>query len=151
MFFSRGKNRIRDPYNLSDIYPKYVEYVEKKERYILSQSDFINVCGEFNQRVVDNIIRGKTFYLPGGLGFINVEKFKSNKPKQEKYIDWPNSVKYGKQIYHTNLHSDGYRYRIVWWRMWQSNQASKKYNFVPCRTFKRTLAKLIKEKEVDFI
>lgn len=151
MFFSRGLNKIQNPYNLTDIYPKYVEYVEKKEKYILSQSDFIKVCGEFNKRVVEAILDGKTFYMPSAMGHIDIQKLETFDPKYDGYIDWPNSVKYGKQIYHTNPHSDGYRYRVVWWRLDnQSRGGSKLYNFTACRDFKRTLAKLLKDRKVDY-
>lgn len=149
-FFSRGKNRIKEPYNLSDIYPKYIEEKGEQKAYNVAQKDFVTICDKFYEEIRDGILDGKTFKMPFGLGEILITKRKITHYKtNDKSVDWATTLKIGKKVYHLNEHSNGYNYGIDW-DNYTGLRNFKSYRFYPTRTFKRTLAQLIKNKEQDY-
>ena len=150
-FFGRGKNKIVNPYNLADIYPDYVEWVGSKELYTLSRTDFIRVLNDFNKGVAQALLDGETFQTPAGMGSFRIIKSKNNMPiTKSGMIDWVQTNKIGKVVYFRNQHSDGYRYKLKWEKSGQGPRNLRHYYFLPCRTFKRTLAKIIKARETDY-
>ena len=151
-FFSRGPNRIQNPYNLVDMYSDYVEWVGNKELYTLSRVDFQKVISDFNKGVAEALLDGKEFQMPAAMGLFRIVKSKSNKVITRKHsaINWEETNKIGKIVYFVNQHSDGYRYKLKWDRPNQSARNSNQYYFVPCRALKRTLAKIIKARTTDY-
>ena len=153
----RVNRKIVDPYTLKDMYEGYVEYVLKDSRspYALRSADFVTLVNEFNKNVQQNVLDGKEFVLPAGLGRIKVVK---QKPlcaivTKQTHVNWVETRKAGKYIYHTNEHSDGYIYKIRWENhrhMGAGSMRAHKYYIVPCRSFKRTLAKILKGRKNDY-
>lgn len=139
-------------YNITDIYPKYVEWVEGKEMYTLRGPDFRRVTDAWNHGVVKALYEGKEFCMPSGLGKMSIVKSAKPHPtKGNSQIDWVNSHLAGKKVYFRNAHSDGYSYRLWWVKGHDTNaKNSKMYYFVPCREFKRNLAQIIKNRVTDY-
>ena len=152
MYFTRGKNKISNPDNLSDIYNKYIQDKEEGTPYAIDRRTFIAMNESFYSTGVHNILyKGREFHFPFGLGFIRIEKNKPTKFKSNSYIDWKATVALGKRVYHLNEHSDGYNYYIRW-RAPKSRLFNRGlYKFIPTRDFKRSLAKIIKNKEFDYV
>lgn len=147
----RSKNRIQDPYTLVDFYDSYLDWVEDRENYTLSRKDFIRIVTEFNKEVVKAVLEGKEFWMPAGLGRIRIIKRKpSHIIRKFVNVDWPASREHGKLIFHVNEHSDGYIYRIRWDETGKIVKNGFHYYFLPCRAFKRTLAKVIKNRDTDY-
>jgi len=150
MFFSRGPNKIQNPYNTSDMYEPYLEYVNNNEGYCVDKKIFLSIINDFYKAVVNNILDGEEFIMPFQLGKIVIYKRKaSNFRTVNHYIDWKKTVETGKKVYYLNEHSDGYNYSIEWerkTRLYNSNL----YRFIGTRRFKRTLAKIIKNRENDY-
>ena len=150
MFFGRSKNKIANPYTLSDFYPEYIDWIEGKELYTLRQADFVNIISDFNRVVAKKLLEGKEFQMPAGMGKIRIIKSQDNRPRTSKaVIDWAETNKLGKVVHFRNQHSDGYRYKIKW-EISQAGANSSKYYLIPCRALKRSLAKVIKERRTDF-
>jgi len=150
MFFGRGKNKIENPFNLTDMYPAYIEWVGKKELYTVSQKDFLTIVDEFNKRVRDNLLDGREFFLPAGMGRMRIVKSPTNRPMTTvTAVDWPATNAAGQIVHYTNRHSDGYRYKVQW-MFARTIKYSNLYYFLPCRKFKRTLAKIILGRKNDY-
>lgn len=60
--------------------------------------------------IIDNMI----IKIDGGLGLIGIVKYKE---APRRAIDFYNTKKLGKTIYHTNLHTDSYIFRFSWRKM----------------------------------
>ena len=150
MFFSRGPNKIANPYTLTDFYKGYIEWIESKELYTVRRADFVRIISDFNKVVAEKLLEGKEFAMPAGMGKLVIFKSKDNKSKTTtSAIDWEATNKLGKVVYFRNQHSDGYRYKIKW-AYGKPTKNAAKYYLVPCRALKRNLAKVIKARETDF-
>jgi hypothetical protein len=104
---SKGYKRKRNNIITEELYKSF-----KEENAIeIDYETFRNIILKSNGIIVDIIANEALgFKLPESMGYIVVTKYKSNK----KAIDWKNTKKYGKVIYHTNLHSFGYTSHIKW-------------------------------------
>ena len=154
MHYGRGENRIKDLYNMSDMYKQYKEEHADNPLYEVDNKTFYAICSEFNSAVVDAILRdGKKFIMPYSIGSIHISKYKPKLEdirKRTSFIDWQNTAKLGKIVYHLNEHSDGFKYNIKWEKKKNVLRYIDIYKFVPTREFKRTLARLIKSRETDY-
>lgn len=148
-YFGRGKNKIQNPYNLREMYEEYIKTVDPHSPYCVTYKEFMNITEDYLKAVSQGLLDGKgSFKIPCNLGYIDIIKKKVDLSKLKR-IDWKASVENGKQIYHLNEHSDGFNYKIEWTRIVQNARNVKLYVFQPTRNMKRTLAKLIKNKEFD--
>ena len=146
-YFGRGKNKVKNPVNLTGIYSEYVKEFGDAN----PQSQFINVCDDFYKQMVDNILAGKTFAMPFGIGKIEINKEQDidKRINHRLNIDWKAYLETGKKVIHLNEHSNGYSYKILWKPKTKLKNA-KGYYYVATRSFKRTLVQLIKNKEQDY-
>lgn len=153
MFFSRGENKIQNPYTMGDMYNDYIKNVEPGSPYDISYLDYVDIVISYNKSIINRLYDGFKVSLPYNLGQLQIVKkkmyFKSQLNKR-KGIDWAATNKYGKVIHHLNEHTDGYKYLYYWDRKISRVSNCKSYRFVPTRTLKRTLAKLIKTDNKDY-
>ena len=64
----------------------------------------------------------------------------------KKRIDWINSNKFNKRIYHVNLHSYGFSFAIKWFKHEITKLSiASVYKFKACRDLKRSVSKKGKE------
>lgn len=100
---------------------------------------------------------GDRVKLPWGLGSFSINKKKVRKTiiKDDKElvvmpVDWQKSRKAGKKIYHLNSHTDGYRYKWLWFagdaRIYQCSI----WVFKPSRITSRKLAQYIKKPGANY-
>ena len=89
-------------------------YNDYKKKYLDSTisydlyKDIINSCFEEISNIILTDLIG--FKLPRELGFLVIDKYKTNKKK----INFGIFKKTGKIVLYINLHSDGYSYRVKW-------------------------------------
>jgi len=145
----KSPNKIADPDNLKEIYAKYIEAFDEDSPYHVDFKTFMECNAEFYKRAVESVLEGRELRLPFGMGRILIEKNKPTKYKSMGYIDWATTKAIGKQVFHLNEHSDGYNYYIRW-RSPRLVHNQRLYKFVPTRSFRRTLAKIIKNREYDY-
>ena len=149
MYFSRGLNKIQNPYNLRDMYESYKENVEDNTPYDISYKEFMTITEDYLLEISEGLLMAKgSFKVPGNLGYLNIIKKKVDLTRLKR-VDWKATVESGKKVFHLNEHSEGFNYYIEWSRILQSTKNIRLYRFVPTRMMKRTLAKLIKNKEFD--
>jgi hypothetical protein len=141
--------RNRKSYTLVDSYKEYRKENPEDSGFSLSKIDYRNICIAFNQRLSDGIIeQANEFNVPGRLGLIKIKKFPTRNNSMR--VDWAQTKKYNKKIYHLNMHTDGYYYKWYWSKANAIFKNKSVYSFKPNRTNKRILAKLLKENKVEF-
>jgi hypothetical protein len=152
MFFSRGPNKIQDPYTLKDIYYFYANEIEGSKIYNIEYSEYVNIVTDFYKDMMDHILlRAGTFYLTFGLGKISVIKAKLKLENiDHKQLDWKTTNEIGKRVYHLNEHSSGYKYLFEWNKRGSKIKKLYLYRFQLTRGNKRRLAQLIKSGEYDY-
>lgn len=150
MYFSRGKNKIHDPYTLPDMYKKYLIEYPEGDIYYVNYSDFIAINEEFYKKMMEEIMyRNVEFKLPHRMGYLNIIKRKINF-KNNLAIDWKTTNDCGKKVYHLNDHSGGYKYIFKWTKKNVIVTNKFLYRLVVTRDYKRLLAKLIKQGHLDY-
>jgi hypothetical protein len=119
----------------------------------------LEVC---NWMYVEYALRtGEKVKLPHGFGFIAVNKkmlshYKNflNKNTGKKFInlriDYNETRKHGKVIYHTNEHSDGYNFKWVWFPKEAKFFLHELYVFNPGRYASRAIAKYVKKPNSEY-
>lgn len=135
-------------YTISDIYHSYI-----KERGIdMPYLRFKRILSKFNQNILEALQdRSEGFKMPYGLGYVQVVKYKPKTYTDKSLsVDYKESKKYNKKIYHLNEHSNGYKYRLYWSKLPQTFPDRYKYNLSFVRQNKRRLAQLI-FKNQDYI
>lgn len=144
-YFSRGKNKIQQPYTYSHMYQEYLkEYKDDKLYSSIEYPVFVELCNEFYKGIMDSILVKNTLYkMPHRMGSIRVIKRKV-KPDHGIAVDWVNSVKYKKKIVHLNEHSNGYKYLFKWFKNVAIFTNQGHYRLVFTRANKRRMASLIK-------
>lgn len=149
------KKFIIAEYGRRHLYDYYCKYLKKKneKHNIIDAKVHAKVLNDFNKEIRRKIIEECfDFIVPINMGLLNVKKFKpkytidSNGKLISKRlaINWEESKKIHKIVYHINKHTDGYKYKFNY-SFYRSILPNKSfYKFVPCRTAKRILAKTIK-------
>lgn len=154
MFYGRGKNRIQDPYTIADTYKKYKEDKDTGSPYDVSYKVYKAIVTGYLKYCAQRVLDGFKVKMPHNLGTFQIIKKKMNFKSNMQYkrnINWKETQKLGKIVYHYNPHTSGYKYLFYWDRN-AGNKARNilKYRFVPTRTIKRELARLIKEEKRDY-
>jgi len=138
------------------IYRFYRKYLTKRnsEHNILNESTYTKVLNDFNKEIRRKIIEEAFEFIMPLIGQLGIRKIKPKRVFDDKgnlsrkhmpSINWELSKKYHKRIYHTNQHTEGYKYNIQYssYRCILPNKHF--FKFIACRTMKRMLAKTIKD------
>lgn len=106
---------------------------------------FKRILDAVNKNILDCILeRSESFKMPSGLGYICIVKYKPKSYTTKSLSkDYKSSKEEGKDIYHLNEHSNGYKYRLYWSKTPQTFPARYKYQLMMVRANKRYLAQLI--------
>lgn len=152
MFFSRGPNKVQNPYVVKDVYFFYLEETKNNDLYFVEQVEYCNIVYDFYKAIMNVILRENgSFKMPYGLGDFRIHK---NKVKLDNLcirgVDWVNTVENGKYIYHLNEHTRGYKYFFHWSKKKKKIKNQYYYKLVMTRSNKRLLAKLIKSGKYDY-
>lgn len=152
MFFSRGKNKVKDPYTVIDIYQHYLLDLGGNTLYYVDQREYCDIVYDFYKSIMESILRENTiFKMPYGIGDLCVSKTKVKLNRLNILsVDWPNTVDNGKYIYHLNEHSRGFKYFFHWSKKKKKVKNQYYYKLVMTRSNKRLLAKLIKSGRFDY-
>ena len=131
------RNR-KQSYTTYDIYNNY----DKKDQ--IPYSTFRNIVDKLNDSILSVLQNGQNYKLPCSLGTVQIVKYKPNGYNEHSLsIDFNESKKLDKRIYHLNEHSNGYKYRLYWSKQPFSFTNRYKYQLCFTRANKRQLAQLI--------
>lgn len=132
----------------------YEEFLQKNSSISLSFDDYKKVIYAFNISLVSHLLEtGDKVKLPFGLGELVVNKYKPKKyiiGKDGKEhvnlsIDWVETKKAGKYVYHLNAHTEGYKFYWMW-NWWKSRiKCAFIWKFEMARTNSRLLKTYLKK------
>lgn len=129
----------------------YEDFCKKNPHINISFKKWKEIIYMHNEMYVKHILEtGQAVKLPYGFGKLSVNK---KKPKAtRKYnnkthiilpIDWARTKKEGKKMYHLNSHTDGYKFRWIWFSRDARYADSDVWNFKPARVISRALCKYL--------
>ena len=131
------RNR-KQSYTTYDIYNNY----DKKDQ--IPYSTFRNIVDKLNDSILSVLQNGQNYKLLCSLGTVQIVKYKPKGYNEHSLsIDFNESKKLDKRIYHLNEHSNGYKYRLYWSKQPFSFTNRYKYQLCFTRANKRQLAQLI--------
>lgn len=138
--------KLNDRVTTQQFYKKYKYYSQPKSiHHIKDYKVYKAILKDFFSGLSELIMNDAyTYKIPHGFGRVYIKKYKwVNRP-----VDWFNTKKYGKVIYHNNNHSGGYG--SVWW--WSKKGTLAKglslYRFKATRTNNRDLAKVMQYSDI---
>lgn len=152
MFYSRGKNKIQNPYCEVEMYKDYIKDKDEESPYYISKQEYKDICASF-YKVRMELLReqGGVFKMPYRIGELEIVKKKIDiTNKKTLPLDWPETQKLGKHVYLLNEHSRGFRYSFHWNKKAFALKNKYLYRLVITRTNTRKLAKMIKSGEYDY-
>jgi hypothetical protein len=140
-------------YTVADYYLSYCDYVADNPLYQVSYTTFREIVTDYFRYLRDEIIEnGKEVKLPCRLGTLSIVK---HRPKEytgkSLRIDYGESKKLGKMVFHLNEHSNMYKYRFLWRKDNILTKHKTYYQLVMTRANKRHLAQIIKNHVRDYI
>jgi hypothetical protein len=127
----------------------YRDYRKKNKdtHFDLVQGEYKFLIKLLLKEALKDIQEGNSFKLPLNLGELYIYK----KRQKRKPIDWQNTKKYGKYIYHLNLHSDGLIFKYKWNKSKARFINKSIYDFRPSRKNARALAALAKADNLEIV
>lgn len=142
------KMRNKKSNTFRDMYNDYIKQSSVDVSYELYKRIIDNMCNVILEYLFD---LSDGFKMPSGLGTIFIVKYKPKTLTDKSLsVDYYNSKKYNKKIYHLNEHSSGYKYRLFWSKTQYTFKDRYKYQLCLTRANKRKLAQLIFNKK-DYI
>ena len=131
----------------------YNKFCEKHPDITITFEKWKEVIYTYNYFFRDYILEtGEKAKLPWGFGSFAISKRKVKKYKifnGKEYInlpiDWKKTKELGKVIYNLNAHTDGYRYKWLWFILEARIYHSDIWVFRPSRISSRKIAEYIKK------
>lgn len=146
MTFKRGvRGFLRSPFR-NYIFNKifHAENLVKKCNVTLGYDTCKEVVIHANKLIADCIrVDIDGFKLPLGMGYLATTKYKPT----NTHVNWSESIKLGKRVYHHNIHSDGWACKISWFRVGRvtNMRASEVYKFSADTYLSQSVSKSFKE------
>lgn len=146
------QNYKKQSYTIIDFYFSYMESVKDNELYQVEYKVFRALLVDYFRYLRDEIIENcKEVRLPCRLGYLSIIK---HKPKtytnRSLRIDYGESKKQGKMIFHLNEHTNEYKYRFYWDKKNMITTNKTHYQLIMTRANKRRLATLLKHNLRDY-
>lgn len=135
-------------YTIKDFYKRYIEEYPTGIDYKLYKtilSDYYNIIKD------ELLYSSEELKMPLKLGTVRITKYKPKTYSTKSLsVDYKLSKELGYKVYHLNLHSDGYKYRLYWHKEIACNFSIYRYSLNFVRACKRELARIIKNKLTDY-
>jgi hypothetical protein len=131
-------------YNLRDVY----DHMNASTDASMDYDKFKKIFRSLSKAIIEFVLEGYLFKFPYNLGILRIKKRKMTLNKKMLRVNFAETKRLGKTIYHLNEHSSGYYYKFYWDRGIISG--IRKYSFTPVRIHKRALAKKILEEQKDY-
>lgn len=147
---------VKQAYTGIDFYNSYMEFVKGNPLYEIEYKVFRAIIDDYFRYLRDELIEnGKEIKLPCRMGTLQIVKHKpktfSTTGRRSLRIDYGESKKLGKMVFHLNEHSGLFKYRFLWSKQVMLTHNKTKYQLVMTRDNKRRLAQIIKNHERDYI
>lgn len=140
-------------YTGKDFYKSYIDYVGDNPLYQVEYRVFRDIINDYFKYLRDELIEnGKEIKLPCRLGTLSIVK---HKPKEYSgrslRIDYAETKKVGKIVYHLNEITNGCKFRFYWNKHNMLVKNKIKYQLVMTRANKRRLAYILKNRIRDYV
>jgi len=100
-----------------DFYNKNLVEKHNIDLSYLQCRDIIYHANKIIAAAIQNEVDG--FKVPFGMGYLCATKYMAEKPA----INWKLTKQLGKYVYHTNMHTDGYTCRVMWFRVGRASNS----------------------------
>lgn len=139
-------------YTGASFYKSYLEYTENNPMYFVEYRTFRDIINDYFKYLRDELIEeGREIKLPCRMGTLCVVK---HKPKtftsKSLRVDYAESKKQGKIMFHLNEHSNYFKYRYYWNKQNMLTKNKTKYQLVMTRENKRRLAYILLHRLRDY-
>ena len=95
------------------------------------------------------ILEGETIKLPQSLGSFKIIRYKNNNTKK-KFVDYGETKRLNKTVYHTNLHTYGWGTKFCWIKDFRRIRNIAPFTFKVRRQDSRHLAQILKNSDCIF-
>jgi len=147
-------NKIQDALTLTHAYKDYSANVKvKSSDFNVSYKTYRRICQEFNKEISRMILEESfVFTIPAGLGKLRIRKFPMSLKRDKLHLDYVQTKKLKKAVYHLNEHTNNMAYRWHWDKETAITIGKRTYGFFPTRPNKRRIAELVfsKDYNVDY-
>ena len=131
-------------FNIRSVYA----HMQKTTESSMPYNRFKEIYTAYVEAIIEYVLDGYFFKFPYNLGILRIKKRKLTLNKKMLRVDFAETKKQGKTIYHLNEHSNGYYYKFYWDQGVISG--IRKYTFTPIRKYKRQLARKIFDDKKDY-
>jgi hypothetical protein len=146
-------------YTIKDYYQPYIQSIEAGTVYDIEYHIYRRILVEYFKHLRCLVLdEGQDVKLPYRLGNVFIFKRKqtnygsvSDTNRSGLLIDFHATKIYGKTMFHTNEHTNGYKYRYRWDRHLVNIPNANKYQMVMTRANKRSLAQTLRLGIRDYI
>lgn len=139
----------------------YSSFCEANPDIKISYADYKEVIHTYNKSILYHVLNtGELINIPWGIGPLSINKYKKNIVKKtagdgenEFYtyaINWPETKKAGKYVYHLNLHTQGFSYTWFWSPKLSNVKFPHIWRLEVWREVKRELPKRLKDPNFSY-
>lgn len=148
---NRSAKRTKS-YTVASFYNDYLTTIEPDTVYDIDYNKYRAIITDYFKFLQNRLIEeGKQVKLPYRMGSIQIIKSRPKHwDKRSLRIDYQATKQYNKLILLDNQHSDGFKMRCWWNKVDMMVPNKSKYQLVLTRANKRRLARIIKERLIDF-
>jgi hypothetical protein len=138
---------------------QYNDFCKKYPDIHLEYEQWKEIIYSFNYDFRDYILTyGDKAKMPFGFGDLSINKRKVRRTKLvdgvEKIalpIDWKKTKEKGKYIYNFNYHTEGYRFKWLWFPRTARFKHAELWIFKPFRTASRKITEFLSRTDVSYI
>lgn len=138
---------------------QYLDFCEKNRNIHITFEVWKDIVYRFNWDFRDYILTyGDKSKIPFGFGELSINKRKVKKTKiingVEKItlpVDWKKTKEKGKKIYNFNYHTEGYRFKWIWFPKTARFKYAQLWVFKPARTSSRKITEFLAKKDSDYL
>lgn len=149
--FQKVPKRGKGKYNCKGIMYLWQQYQKaNKPEERVTREQFNGFIRDLNTEIMNELFNGNSVKLSHKVGYLTIRKRKMTfSSASHLKIDWEQSKKYNKRIYHLNEHRNNYTYKFQWKK--GKIPLMSCYSFIPLRKNNRMLAYILKNKpEIDY-
>lgn len=154
-------NRTKGKYNITvsnnDMILSFFKEYKKFNNFNLDPKTLRKIHKKYYQKIMEAMIyKSKLYEIPYLGGYLYIQKKKIDftylKNKGQLKLDYKNSIKHNKKIFHLNTHTDSFRMKFKWKKDFiLSRRVCNRYAFSAVRKRDRELSKAIFNKVTDYL
>lgn len=138
---------------------QYNKFCNEYKESSITYEKWKEIIYKFNYDFRDYILTyGDKVKIPFGFGNLSINKRKVRKTRIVDGIerialpvDWKKTREKGRYIYNFNYHTEGYRFKWMWWPVSARFRHSLLWNFKPSRVSSRKITEFLAKEDADYV